>query len=60
MFNLKFTIYNDAFFPTNGNEIARILRDLTDRVDDSDLDGVDWAVKDVNGNTIGRLEIDKN
>ena len=46
----------DAFDP--GPELARIFRELADQVEEGDL-YAEGAVRDVNGNTVGRWTLSK-
>lgn len=51
---------NEAFEPTAGTEAARILRDLADKIEISNLtDGYDRKVnlRDINGNTVGEFTV---
>lgn len=55
MFTLQIETTGDAFDADGSgqdrDELARILRDVADRVEDWQTDG---SVRDVNGNTVGR------
>jgi hypothetical protein len=58
---IKIDMDNAAFRPRPGGELARVLRKLADRIDQgggrpSDLDGA--KIRDVNGNTVGKMEIE--
>jgi hypothetical protein len=55
---LVISMDNSAFEECNGNEIARIFRQLADKAEGSLLDGVSFPVLDINGNKVGKLEID--
>ena len=58
--NARITINMDnaAFEDFLGSELARILRDLADRIEDGDLaDRI--VLRDYNGNTVGQFEIDE-
>lgn len=46
---------NAAFDPDPNAEVARILRELADRVEDSRL--YDQVLHDVNGNQVGTLKV---
>jgi len=48
---------NDAFQPNPCHEVARILRELADRIDGAGMPGKEevWTLRDVNGNTIGAV-----
>ena len=50
MFKLKFETDNAAFESSTGDEAARILRQIAERLENYDTDG---AVMDANGNKIG-------
>lgn len=54
-FHLTINCENAAFGDGNaGNEVARILRHLADRVENSDLAGGDeFRLMDFNGNRVG-------
>ena len=53
MFTVKFSTANEAFdMPTD--EMARILRDIADRVERGIAIGSAGKVLDVNGNTVGK------
>lgn len=54
MFKLQFDTANDAFDPNAYEEIARILRDIVERVEREDNCG---TIRDCNGNTIGNWSI---
>lgn len=49
-FTLKVYTDNAAFADDPDGEVARILRDVADRVEGGQEDG---AVRDINGNTVG-------
>lgn len=49
--NIEFDTGNDAFREDAQSEAARILRDIAQKVESGHESG---AIKDVNGNTIGR------
>lgn len=53
---IKLSCDNAAFDPDKSVEVARILRDLADRMDGTtlDLDKVSWILRDLNGNQVGR------
>jgi hypothetical protein len=51
-FELKIECDNDAFGDWPGIEVARILRDVANRVD-GDAEGTHGGVRDANGNTVG-------
>lgn len=54
MFQLAFKTANAAFDGFECTESARILREIANRLEDGDLEGI---VRDVNGNTIGSYSI---
>ena len=58
-FNLTIEANNAAFEDAGaGNEVARILRELADRLEDSPLvDGDEYLLRDYNGNTVGKAEV---
>jgi hypothetical protein len=54
MFQLKFSLANEAFDNLMSIEIARILREIAKQVER----GADPAnIRDINGNTIGKWQI---
>jgi hypothetical protein len=53
---IEINLNNDAFQPSAGPELARILRNLAQDLDDYP-DALGIGVMDVNGNTVGNLEI---
>ena len=52
-FTLSFSTDNDAFYDDENGEIARILRDLADRIDRGDIAFLHRNILDGNGNIIG-------
>lgn len=48
---------NSAFTPEINNEVARILRSLADKIMDESFMIAPFPLKDINGNTVGYLEI---
>ncbi|OQB36862.1 MAG: hypothetical protein BWY09_01776 [Candidatus Hydrogenedentes bacterium ADurb.Bin179] len=49
---------NNAAFVDQGKELARILRDLADRLE---VEGVtDRALMDLNGNRVGRVTVEED
>lgn len=52
-FTLSFSTDNDAFYNDEDGEIARILRDLADRVEGGDIAAQHRNVRDINGNVVG-------
>ena len=56
MVTIKFSTANDAF-NVPGPEIARILRELAEKVDSNfSLGAWDFNVRDANGNTVGTFK----
>jgi hypothetical protein len=53
---IEINLNNDAFQPSAGPELARILRNLAQDLDDYP-DALGVSVMDVNGNTVGSLEV---
>lgn len=51
-FTLTIETTNEAFGDWPGNEVARILRDLANRVD-GDSEGMTGTCRDLNGNRVG-------
>ncbi|WP_111732208.1 hypothetical protein [Roseovarius amoyensis] len=58
MFKLEFATSNAAFTDDAPTEVARILRDLADRIEGPAGRFYDAPVRDLNGNRIGRVEFD--
>lgn len=52
MYEVKIDILNSSFVPSPGTEIARILRKLADKIEDTDADTTIYLF-DVNGNKVG-------
>ena len=50
---------NDAFFPEPGPELARILRQLAERIESADPEELGAGVRllDYNGNGVGRATL---
>lgn len=50
---------NAAFELPAGSELARILRELASKIDESNLEGEDriWKLRDINGNNVGQLKV---
>jgi hypothetical protein len=46
---------NDAFHPSPSDEIARILRDLADKIEDKRCPVI---LRDINGNLCGSVDVD--
>lgn len=55
-FQLRINMDNAAFFPTYGPELARVLRDLAERLEDA-AGNSSGTVRDLNGNTAGAFKI---
>lgn len=56
MLRIEFETDNDAFEDSLTSEVARILREIANKIENGDdLGG--GSVKDVNGNTIGSWEL---
>jgi hypothetical protein len=55
---------NVAFFPDPNDEVARILRDLADRLDDNKVKikylGSLVSLRDVNGNKVGNVVVSED
>jgi hypothetical protein len=56
MLKLTFKTDNAAFADYPGAESARILREMADKIDGRGF--VSAPVRDVNGNTVGRIDFD--
>jgi len=55
---IKINMDNAAFEDINGQEAARILRKLADKIDGGSLeDGDSVSAIDINGNKVGRLRV---
>jgi hypothetical protein len=50
---IKIETVNAAFEGAEGYEVARILRDLADKIEDNNQPS---KVRDINGNTVGAIE----
>lgn len=50
-FYVMFRISSAAFYPRQYKEIARILRDIADRVENEEI--TSGTIRDVNGNKVG-------
>jgi hypothetical protein len=50
---------NEAFETHAEYEVARILRELADRIESGDIDDDGASIHDVNGNTIGQLTVEE-
>lgn len=59
---LRFDIGNSAFGDFPQIEVARILRDLADKIDARGLPGglECFAARDINGNRIGALTVEED
>lgn len=60
MFKVEIATDNAAF--TDGNlegEVARIMRDLADRIERGDLQSEKWCniARDINGNVVGKAKL---
>lgn len=56
MVTIKFSTANEAF-DVPGPEIARILHNLANRINsDWKLNGLEYKIQDVNGNTVGTFK----
>ena len=54
MLKVKINTENQAFDQAEGQEVARILRDLADRLENLDkLQECQLPLRDLNGNTVG-------
>jgi|LakMenEpi03Aug12_release.lakeMendotaPanAssembly.Ray.scaffolds.fasta_scaffold4357675_1 hypothetical protein len=47
---------NEAFESSRPIEVARILRDLADRIANSSPDTLNFGLRDINGNQVGAAE----
>jgi hypothetical protein len=58
-FNLYIDLQNDAFQQSPETEIARILRDVADRIEHSTKFDLSMyrTIRDINGNDVGRYAI---
>jgi len=50
---------NEAFEPYAGTEVARILRQIADEMQDDILPDTEQRLRDINGNTVGTLKVQK-
>lgn len=57
VFTVKFDTDNAAFEDCRDYEIARILRNIADRVERDGCSGFFETVRDINGNDIGRFAL---
>ena len=55
MVTIKISTANEAF-DTPGIEIARILRDLADKIDIDVTNGESILLRDINGNAVGSFK----
>jgi hypothetical protein len=55
---IEIELGNDAFQPSAGPELARILRNLAQDLDDYP-DAIEIGVMDANGNSVGHFEIEQ-
>jgi hypothetical protein len=56
-FTINMTCDNAAFDPYPGEEVARILRDIADRVELGWTDDTWQTIRDINGNDVGRWKL---
>lgn len=57
-FEVHVDLVNDAFVEAPGTELARVLRELADRVAaDGELIRGHYMLRDVNGNSVGRAVV---
>ena len=59
-FTLSFDTNNAAFDIDMNSEIARILRDLAERIEYDDVVQQNKHVRDINGNIVGTYELKYN
>ena len=55
---IEINLDNDAFQPSAGPELARILRNLANDLDEHP-DACEIVVVDINGNSVGHFEIEQ-
>ena len=55
MFTLKIKTDNAAFVENKGAEVARIMRELAKRIEETEKDN--GYVLDINGNTVGTFKL---
>lgn len=55
MFQIQFKTDNAAFEDSPASEVARILREVADKIEDGA--SFEGRVRDCNGNTIGSFEL---
>ena len=55
---IEINLNNDAFQPSAGPELARILRNLANDLDEHP-DAYGIVVADINGNSVGHFEIEQ-
>ena len=53
--SINFHCYNDAFDDSASVEIARILRDLAQKIESGDIEKGNRKVYDLNGNAVGEI-----
>lgn len=59
MFYMKFKTKNDAFRGDSiESEIARILRDTAQRIENGEATGLHQNLRDLNGNVVGTFKLD--
>ena len=56
-FTLKINMDNAAFDRGEGRELARLLRAVAKRVDETGAGENDGTIRDINGNKVGSWEI---
>jgi hypothetical protein len=48
---------NDAFYDDENLEVARILRNLADKIENNPVSGIGgFILRDINGNSVGDIE----
>lgn len=60
MFKIEFSTDNAAFADDAGREVARILRDWADKMEDRGDAFYSGPVRDLNGNRVGKIDFDPN
>ena len=57
MMRITIKTENDAFQPYPYAEVARVLRELADKLDPVGMPSNDevWTLRDINGNTVGTV-----
>ncbi len=54
-FTMAISCGNDAFFPDPVPEVARLLREVADRLESGEDASSPLVLRDVNGNDVGRF-----